>query len=328
MRRREFLGVLGSVSTAWPLVARAQPPTRPVVGFLRNTSPDEAAHLVAAFRTGLSETGYVEGRNVMVEYRWTGGQTDRLPSMAADLVNRQVSVIVALGSTPAVRAAKAATTTIPIVFMLGADPVELGFVTSLNHPGGNLTGVINLNLQLAQKWLEILHQLTPATTTIALLVNPSNLATTEGYIREMETAARRLELNILVLHANGTHDFDKVFTSAKERGAGALVIVADLLFISNIGRLAALSMLHSLPAIFPFREFVVAGGLASYGTNLADTYRLAGVYTGRIIKGDKPADLPVQQATKVELAINLKTAKTLGLNLAPALLARADEVIE
>ena len=198
MRRREFLGVLGSVSAAWPLVARAQQPARPVIGFLRNTSPDEAAHLVAAFRTGLSETGYVEGRNVMVEYRWTGGQTDRLPSMAADLVNRQVSVIVALGSTPAVRAAKAATTTIPIVFMLGADPVELGLVTSFNHPGGNLTGVINLNLQLAQKWLaEILHQLTPATTAIALLVNPSNLATTEGYTREIEAAARQARVEDL-----------------------------------------------------------------------------------------------------------------------------------
>jgi putative ABC transport system substrate-binding protein len=328
MRRREFLGVLGSLSTAWPLAARAQQPTRPVVGFLRNARPDEAAHLVAAFRKGLSEAGYVEGRNVLVEYRWTGGKTDRLPSMAADLVDRQVNVIVALGSTPAVSAAKAATTTIPIVFMLGTDPVELGLVTSLNHPGGNLTGVINLNLQLAQKWLEILHEATPATTTIALLVSPANLATTEGYIREIETAASRLGLKIHILYANSARDFDTVFANAKERGAGALVIVADLLFISNIDRLAALSLLHSVPTIFPFREFVAAGGLLSYGTNLAETYHLAGVYTGRIIKGEKPADLPVQQATKVELIINLKTARMLGLTVAPALLVRADEVIE
>jgi putative ABC transport system substrate-binding protein len=328
MKRREFLGVLGSVSTAWPLAALAQQPTRPVVGFLRNTLPEEAAHLVAAFRKGMSETGYVEGRNVLVEYRWTGGQTDRLPSMAADLVNRQVDVIVALGSTPAVRAASAATTKIPIVFMLGADPVELGLVASLNHPGGNLTGVINLNLQLAQKWLEILHQLTPGTTAIALLVNPANRATTEGYIREIEIAARGLGLKIHILHADSARDFDAVFASAKERGAGALVIVADLLFISNIDRLATLSLLHSVPAIFPFREFVAAGGLVSYGTNLAETYHLAGVYTGRIIKGEKPADLPVQQATKVELIINLKTAKDFGLSVSPALLARADEVIE
>ncbi|MBI5323171.1 ABC transporter substrate-binding protein [Bradyrhizobium sp.] len=328
MRRREFITFLGGSAVAWSRTARAQQPTQPVVGFLRNARPDEAAHLVAAFRKGLSETGYVEGRNVLVEYRWTGGQTDRLPSMAAELVNRQVNVIVALGSTPAVRAAKAATTTIPIVFMLGTDPVELGLVTSLNHPGGNLTGVINLNLQLAQKWLEILHELTPATTAIALLVNPANLATTEGYIREIEAAAGRMGLKIHILHANNARDFDMVFTSARERGAGALVIVADLLFISNIDRLAALSLLNSLPAIFPFREFVAAGGLASYGTNLAETYHLAGVYTGRIVKGEKPADLPVQQATRVELIINLKTARMLGLNVAPALLVRADEVIE
>jgi len=328
MRRRQFLAYLGGTAASWPIAARAQQPTHPVVGFLRNAAPNEAAHLVTAFRNGLSETGYVEGRNVLVEYRWTGGQTDRLHSMAADLVNRQVSVIVALGSTPAVHAAKAATTTIPIVFMLGTDPVELGLVASLNHPGGNLTGVINLNLQLAQKWLEILHQLTPATTAIALLVNPRNLSTTEGYTREIETAALQLGLEILILHAHSTQDFDALFVSAKERNARALVIVADLLFSSNIDRLAALSLRHSIAAIFPFREFVEAGGLASYGTNLADTYRLAGVYTGRVLKGEKPADLPVQQATKVELVINLKTAKALGLTVPTTLLARADEVIE
>jgi putative tryptophan/tyrosine transport system substrate-binding protein len=319
IRRRQFIG---------PLAARAQKPTLPVAGFLRNTSPNEATHLVAAFRAGLGETGYVEGHNVLVEYRWTGGQTNRLPTMAADLFNRQVSVIVALGSTPAVHAVKAATTTIPIVFMIGTDPVELGFIASLNRPGGNLTGVINLNLQVAQKWLETLHQLVPTTTVIALLVNPRNPASTEGYVHEVETAARTLGLHIQVVHASSPGDFDAVFAGIRERGAGALVIGADLLFMSNIEQLAALSLRHALPAIHPFREFVAAGGLASYGTDLADTYRLGGVYTGRVLKGEKPADLPVQQATKVELVLNLKTAKALGLTVPPTLLARADEVIE
>ena len=328
MRRREFIAGLGGAAATWPLAARAQQPALPVVGFLRNTSPDEATHLVVAFRAGLGETGFVEGRNVLVEYRWTGGQTNRLPAMAADLVNRQVSVIVALGSTPAVHAVKAATTTIPIVFMIGTDPVELGFIASLNRPGGNLTGVINLNLEVAQKWLETLHLLVPTTTVIAVLVNPRNPASTEGYVREIETAARTLGLHIQVVHASSPGDFDAVFAGIRERRAGALVIVADLLFMSNIEQLAALSLRHALPAIHPFREFVAAGGLASYGTDLADTYRLAGVYTGRVLKGEKPADLPVQNPTKYELVINLKTAKALGLEIPPTLLARADEVIE
>jgi putative tryptophan/tyrosine transport system substrate-binding protein len=329
MKRREFITMLaGGAAAAWSRAARAQQPTLPVVGFLRNTSPDEATHLVVAFRAGLGETGYVEGRNVLVEYRWTGGQTNRLPAMAADLVNRQVSVIVALGSTPAVHAAKAATTTIPIVFMLGTDPVELGLIASLNRPGGNLTGVINLNMEVARKWLETLHQLIPTTTVIAVLVNPRNPASTEGYIREIETAAHTLGLHIQVVNASSPGDFDAVFAGIAERRAEALVIVADLLFMSNIEQLAALSLRHALPAIFPFREFPAAGGLASYGTHLADTYRLAGVYTGRVLKGEKPADLPVQQATKVELVLNLKTAKALGITVPLSLLGRADEVIE
>jgi putative ABC transport system substrate-binding protein len=327
MRRRQFIGLVGGAAV-WPMGARAQQPTLPVVGFLRNTSPDEATHLVAAFHAGLGETGYVEGRNVRVEYRWTGGQTNRLPAMAADLVNRQVSVIVALGSTPAVHAVKAATATIPIVFMIGTDPVELGLIASLKRPGGNLTGVINLNLQVAQKWLETLHLLVPTTNVIAVLVNPRNPASTEGYLREIETAARALGLQIQAVHASSPGDFDSVFAGLRERRSGALVIVADLLFISNIKQLAALSLRHALPAIFPFREFVEAGGLASYGTDLADTYRLAGVYTGRVLKGEKPADLPVQQATKVELVLNLKAAKALGIEVPPSLLVRADEVIE
>jgi ABC-type uncharacterized transport system substrate-binding protein len=298
-----------------------------VVGFLRNTLPDEAARFVDAFRIGLGEAGYVEGRNVLVEYRWTGGQTDRLTAMAADLVARQVSVIVALGSTPAIRAAKAATTTIPIVFMLGTDPVELGIVASLNRPGGNLTGVVNLNHQLAQKWLEVLHQLVPA-TTFALLVDPANTAATSLYIRETQAAARTLGLQIHIIQANSHRDFDAVFASVRDLRAAALVIVAALPFISHIEQLATLALRHAVPAIFPFREFPAAGGLASYGTDLADTYRLAGVYTGRILKGEKPANLPVVQSTKVELIINLKTAKTLGITVPTALLVRADEVIE
>jgi putative ABC transport system substrate-binding protein len=282
---------------------------------------------VAAFSKGLGEAGYAEGRNVSVEYRWTGGQTDRLAAMAADLVARRVNVVVALGSTPAIRAAKAATTTIPIVFMLGTDPVELGIVTSLNRPEGNLTGVVNLNHHLAQKWLEVLHQLVPA-TTFALLVDPANADATSLYIREMQAAARTLGLQLHVLQANSHRDFEAVFASVRDLGAAALVIVAALPFVSHIEQLATLTLRHALPAIFPFREFPAAGGLASYGTDLADTYRLAGVYTGRILKGEKPSDLPVQQATKVELVLNLNTAKAFGLTVPPSLLARADEVIE
>jgi putative ABC transport system substrate-binding protein len=326
MKRRDFITLVGGAA-AWPLAARAQQPAIPVVGFLRNTSPDAAAPFVAAFRQGLGEAGYVEGRNILVEYRWTGGQTDQLPAMAADLVARQVSVIVALGSTPAIRAAKAATTTIPIVFMLGTDPVELGIVASLNRPGGNLTGVVNLNHQLAQKWLEVLHQLVPA-TTFALLVDPTNTATMSLYTREMQAAARTLGVQIHVIQANSDADFDAIFASVRDLRAAALVIVAALPFISHIEQLAALTLRHAVPAIFPFREFAAAGGLVSYGTDLADTYRLAGVYTGRILKGEKPSDLPVQQATKVELVLNLKTAKALGLEVPPTLIARADEVIE
>jgi len=328
MKRREFLGLFGGTIATWPHPARAQQPAMPVIGFLRNTAPGESAPLISAFHKGLGEAGYVEGRNVAVEYRWTDGQTDRLTAMAADLAGRNVNVIVALGNTPAVRAAKAATGTIPVVFMLGTDPVELGLVASLNRPGGNLTGIVNLNQQLAQKWLEVLHQLAPATRTVAVLVNPGNAATTAGYTRELEAAARTIGLQVLILTARSTGDFEAAFASLREHRAGALVIVADLLFISNIDQLAALSLRHQVPAIFPFRQFAAAGGLASYGTDLADTYRLAGVYAGRILKGEKPADLPVQQATKVELIINLKTAKALGIMVPIALLGRADEVIE
>jgi putative tryptophan/tyrosine transport system substrate-binding protein len=327
MRRREFIGGLAG-AVASPLSASGQQLAGPVIGFLRNTSAGDSAHLVDAFRKGLSETGYVEGRNVRIEYRWTGGQADRLPALAADLADHHVSVIVALGNTQAVRAAKAATSTIPIVFMLGTDPVELGLVASLARPGGNLTGVFNLNQQLAQKWLEVLHELVPAATTFALLVNPANPATTERYIAAIQAAGQKLGLLIHVLQASADREFEAAFTSVREHRAGALAIAADALFVSRVDQLAALSLRHVVPALYPFREFAAAGGLASYGTDLADTYRSAGLYTGRILKGEKPADLPVQQATKVELVLNLRTAKALNLNIPASLLARADEVIE
>jgi putative tryptophan/tyrosine transport system substrate-binding protein len=297
----------------------------PVVGFLRNTSADQAGHFVAAFRKGLSETGYIEGRNVLIEYRWTNGQTERLPALAADLAAQRVNAIVALGSTPAVRAATVATSTIPIIFMVGTDPVELGLVASLNRPGGNLTGVVNLNHHLAQKWLEILHQLVPR-ATVALLVDGSNVATTDLYTREMQAAARTLGLQIHIVQ--GGHDFEAAFAKLRELQANALVIAAALPFISRIDELAALTVRHAMPAIYPYREFVAAGGLASYGTDLADTYRLAGVYTGRILKGEKPADLPVQQATKVEFVLNLKAARALNLTVPLTLLGSAHEAIE
>jgi putative ABC transport system substrate-binding protein len=328
MRRRQVIAGMAGAAAAWSLVARAQPSAMPVVGFLRNTSPDDSPHLVAAFRKGLGETGYVEGRDVAIEYRWTGGLTERLPIMAADLVGHQASVIVTLGSGPATLAAKGATRAIPIVFMIGTDPVEMGLVASLNRPGGNLTGVFNLNREMAQKWLEVLHQLVPAATTFALLVNPGNFTTTEIYANEAQTAARTLGLQLHVVQAGSERDFDAVFASLRHLRAGALVIAPDALFISRIEQLAALTLRDAVPAIYPYREFVAAGGLTSYGANLADLYRQVGVYAGRILKGEKPAELPVQQSTKVELIINLKTAKALGLDIPPALLARADEVIE
>ena len=255
------------------------------------------------------------------------GRPSGLPALAAELAALKVSVIVTLGNTQAVRAAKAATPSIPIVFMLGTDPVELGFVASLARPGGNLTGVFNLNQQLAQKWLEVLHEIVPAATSFALLVNPTNPATTMRYTEAMQAAAQTLGLRIHVVQASADREFDAAFANVREHRAGALAIAADALFISRVDQLAALGLHHAVPALYPFREFAAAGGLASYGTDLADTYRSAGLYTGRILNGEKPADLPVQQATKVELVLNLKTAKALGLTLPQTLIARADEVI-
>ena len=325
MQRREFVTLLGASAAAWPLAARAQQATIPVVGFLNGASAWEFAHLAAAFRQGLSETGYVEGRNVLVEYRWAEGHYDRLPILVADLVRRQVAVIAANG--PAAVAAKAATATIPIVFNTGVDPVELGLVASLNHPGGNLTGVTDLAQELGPKRLELLHELVPTATVVAVLVNPSYPGA-EILLRDLQVAARTLALQIHVLHASNEREIDTAFASLVQLRAGALVIGPDSFFNSRSELLAALTVRHAVPAIFQYREFAAAGGLMSYGGSITDQYRLVGAYTGRILKGEKPADLPVQQSTKIELIINMKTAKTLGLTFPLTLLGRADAVIE
>jgi len=327
MKRREFITLLGGAA-AWPLAARAQQAAVPVIGFLSAEWPDVFADRLRAFQEGLSEAGYVEGRNSAIEYRWAEGRNDQLPALVAELVRRQVSVIVAAGSTPAVLAARKATITIPILFQIAVDPVQLGLVTSLRRPGGNLTGVVTLNVEVAAKRLEVLHELVPTATIVALLVNPTNPILTEATTRDLQAAARALGLQLHVLHASSEREIDAAFATLVQLRAGALVIGADALFNSRSEQLAALTIRHRVPAIYQYREFVSAGGLMSYGTPVVDTYRPLGVYTGRILKGEKPADLPVQQATKIELIINMKTAKTLGLTVPFPLLGRANEVIE
>ena len=325
LRRRDFITLLGGAAAVWPLAARAQQTAMPVIGFLTGGSPAAYAPYVAGFRRGLKEVGYVEGQNVAIEYRWAEGQYDRLPAMAAELVRRQVAVIVA--NTPALAGAKAATTRIPIVFATSGDPVQVGLVTSLSRPGGNLTGVTNLGVEIAPKRLELLHDVVPRAAIMVLLVNPTSLHA-EPETRAVEAAAGTLGLQFHVLHASTERDFDAVFATLVRLPASALVIGPDNFFTAQIKQLAALALRHAVPAIYQYREFVAAGGLMSYGGSITSTWRQVGVYTGRILKGEKLADLPVQQTTKVELFINLKTAKTLGLTIPLPLLGRADEVIE
>jgi putative ABC transport system substrate-binding protein len=326
MRRREFILALGGAG-AWPLAARAQQPAMPVIGFANPASAQTFARPRSAFLKGLGETGYVEGRNVAIEYRWAEGRTGRLPEMVADLVRRQVSVIAAT-STPAALAAKAATTTIPIVFEIGSDPIELGLVASLRRPGGNITGVTQLVNEVAPKMLELLHELLPTAHVMALLVNPADPALAQTNTSKVLAAAHTLGLELHVLNASSERDFDSVFAKVIELRAAGLVIGAEALFTSHSEQLAALAAHHRVPTIYKGREFAAAGGLMSYGSDIADSYRLAGVYTGRVLKGEKPADLPVQQATKIELFINLKTAKALGITVPLPVSGRADEVIE
>jgi putative ABC transport system substrate-binding protein len=326
MRRREFITLVGG-AVGWPLIAHAQESATPVIGFLNGASPEVYAPYVAAFRQGLKEAGYIDGQNVAIEYRWAEGHYERLPALAADFVRRRVSVIAAT-STPTNLVAKAATSTIPIVFTTAGDPVKLGLVASLSRPGGNVTGVTQLTGEIVPKRLEFLHELVPAGTVMALLVNPADPALAESALEETKSAARKLGLELHILHAGTECDFDTVFEKLMQLRASGLVISPGAFFINRSKQLAALALRHLVPAISGYRQFVAAGGLASYAGDLTESYRLAGIYTGRILMGDKPANLPVQQVTKIELFINLKTAKALGITVPQTLQVAADEVIE
>ncbi len=326
MRRRTFVTLLG-VAAAWPLIATAQQ-TMPVIGFLGSSSADLYAGPLRSFRQGLSDTGFVEGRNVTIDFRWAEGQNDRLPVLAADLVRRRVNVIVAPGSTPAALAAKAATATIPIVFQVGIDPVAAGLVTSLARPGGNVTGITNINTELVSKRLELLRELVPKATVVALLVNPTSPEIAESVSKDLQRTAGNLGLQLHILQATSERDFDSVFATLAQLQVGALVIAPDAFFISRSEQLGALTARHAIPAITQFREFAAAGGLMSYGGSFSEPVRQVGIYAGRILKGEKPDNLPVQQPMKVELVINLKTAKALGITVPQSVQNRADEVIE
>ena len=326
-RRRQFITLLGGAAAMWPLAARAQQPALPVIGLLTTKGAGDTPHLLAAVRQGLKDTGFAEGQNVAIEYRFAGNKIEQLPALAADLVHRQVTAIVATGNAAAL-AAKAATTTIPIVFLVGSDPVAVGLVPSLARPGGNLTGVTNLTAEVAPKRLELLHELVPTATVMALLVDPTDPGPAESVSRALQAAARSFGLELHVLTASTERDFDAVFAKVIQLRAGGLVIGSHAFFTARSEQLAALAVRHAVPTVYAYREFVAAGGLASYGGVITEQYRLAGVYAARILKGEKPNELPVQQVTKVELFLNLKAAKALGITVPLPLLARADEVIE
>jgi ABC-type uncharacterized transport system substrate-binding protein len=327
MRRSEFITLLGGAA-AWPLAAHAQQPALPVIGFLHSASAAAYAAPLAAFRKGLSEAGYVEGQNVAIEYRWAEGQNDRLPALAAELVRRRVAVIVTPGSTAATLAAQAATATIPIVFIIGANPVKIGLVASLNRPGGNATGINDFGVEIGAKRLGLLHELLPGAARFGVLVNPDNPFITESFVTELQMAASAIGRQIEVVAASTNGDIDTAFATLVKKRADALLISPDALFVTRRVQLIMLAVHHTLPALYHRRELAEAGGLMSYGSDLSDQYRQTGLYVSRILKGEKPAEMPVQLPTKFEFVINLQTAKTIGLDIPPTLLARADEVIE
>jgi putative ABC transport system substrate-binding protein len=328
MQRRDFIKFFAGSAVAWPLAAGAQQPGRPVIGFLSSSSPDEYTIRLRAFRQGLKDAGFIEGQNVTVEYRWAEDQYNRLPALAAELVRRQVNVIVAGGGTPSAIVAKAATATIPIVFATAVDPVAIGLVASLDRPGGNVTGVTNMNVEMGPKRLELLRELLPKATTIAVLTNPSSRALAERFLQDLRPAAHTLGMQLHVLNASSKRDFDTVFAALAKVQAAALLICPDVFFNAQIEQFAALGIRHAVPVAYQYRPFVQAGGLLSYGSDETEYYRLVGIQAGKILKGEKPADLPVIQSTKVELFINLKTAKALGITVPQSVQSRADDVIE
>jgi len=327
LKRREFMTLLGGAAAAWPLPARAQQTSIPVIGYVGSDSADQYEVLLRAFRLGLKATGFIEGQNLAVEYRWAEGRNNKLPELTADLVRRQVAVIVA-PTTPSVLAAKTATKTIPIVFFTAGDPIDLGLVTSLSRPDSNLTGATTLTLEVGPKWLQLMREMVPKANSLALLINPTSPNLAETQSRDLQAAAHSQGVQLHVLRASTEQDFETAFASVVQLRAGGLVISSDSFFFTRSAQLAKLALRHAVPTIFGFREFVAAGGLMSYGGTLTESFRWVGVYTGRILKGEKPANLPVQQSTKIELFINLKTAEALGLEVPPTLLTRADDVIE
>jgi len=326
MKRRDFITLAGT-AVAWPLAARAQQPATPVIGFLRNTDAASSEQLVAAFRQGLAENGYVEGRNLTIEYRWADNHDDRLPSLTADLIRQNVAVIVAGGGTVVALPAIAATKTIPIVFELGGDPVKMGLVPSLSHPGGNVTGVALFANVVGPKRIDLLHELVPKADVIGVLAYPNN-PTAEGEVKQLQEVTRPFGIRLEVLNARTNDEIDLAFATLLQSKGGGLIVLANPLFVGRRDQLVALAARYAIPVIYPFPSFVKAGGLMSYGESLTEAFRQLGIYTGRILKGEKPADLPIMQPTKLELVINLKTAKALGINVPPKLLAIADEVIE